>query len=175
MSVSPVYLSLGSNLGDKLSNLQNALDELALREDTSVTSFSSVYETEPYGFHDQPMYYNCAAEVRTSMAPLDFVAACKAIEKKLGRTDAPRYHPRVVDIDLLYYGSQILRLQGISIPHAQVHLRRFVLEPLAEIAPDYVDPVLRQSVRSLLAELQDPLKVYRLDVQLNLRHQHNTY
>lgn len=142
-----VYLSLGSNLGDRAGNLRSAISAVAA--DLPVTAISAMYETEPVGVRDQPSFYNLALAVQTNLAPPDVLARLKYIEIELGRRPTFRWGPRVIDIDLLLYEDAILETPHLTVPHPRLAERAFVLVPLAEIAPQAVHPVLGQTIAAL--------------------------
>lgn len=143
-----VYLSLGSNVGDRAGNLKTAINQLeALGR---VTAISSFYETEPVEFTAQPWFVNCAVGLETDATPQELLAGILAIEKKMGRQrDGQQKGPRILDIDIILFGDVVMATAGLTIPHPAMHLRRFVLEPLAEIAPEAYHPVLKRTVREL--------------------------
>ena len=155
------YLSLGSNLGDRAANLQRALRDLSALG--RVTKISSFYETEPVEFTAQPLFLNCAAELETFREPQELMAGILAIERSLGRVreESQSKGPRVLDIDILIYGDRVLESPELTIPHPAMHLRRFVLEPLAEIAGEVRHPVLNCTVRELLERLPEGQGVRR--------------
>ena len=156
-----VYLSLGSNLGDRQSNLRNAIGRLLELGD--VVEVSSLYETEPVEVTDQPWFLNCAVAVRTELLPREFLAGILAIEKSMGRVRTQPKGPRVIDIDILLFGQQTINTPELTVPHPAMAERRFVLVPLAEIAPEVVHPTTQESIRELLSKLpEDGAKVKRV-------------
>lgn len=149
------YLSLGSNLGDRLRLIQEAVAALTV-EAGPVTALSSLYETEPWGFSSPHRFLNVALTLETTLSPETLLAVTQHIERDLGRTHKSvdgRYADRTIDIDLLFVGDAVLDTPALTLPHPRLHLRRFVLEPLCEIAPALLHPLLRKSVSQLLAEL----------------------
>jgi 2-amino-4-hydroxy-6-hydroxymethyldihydropteridine diphosphokinase len=160
------YLSLGSNLGDRAANLQRALHDLGSLG--RVTKWSSFYETEPVEFTEQPWFLNCAVELETSHEPLELLAGILAIERSLGRIreESVSKGPRILDIDILLYEEKVVELPELTVPHPAMHLRRFVLEPLAEIAGDVRHPVLHSTVRELLERLGAGQKTRRVSREI---------
>ncbi|HUI43735.1 MAG TPA: 2-amino-4-hydroxy-6-hydroxymethyldihydropteridine diphosphokinase [Terriglobia bacterium] len=145
-----VFLALGSNLGDRRANITNALTRLG-ESGVEVRRVSSFYRTEPVGYTAQPWFLNCAAQVGTDLMPLQLLQRCQAIQRALGRRPGRRNGPRAIDIDILFYGNAIVHSAELTIPHARMGERRFVLLPLSEIAGDAEHPVTRQMVREMLA------------------------
>ena len=149
------YLSLGSNLGDRLRLIQEAVAALTV-EAGPVTALSSLYETEPWGFSSPHRFLNVALALETSLSPETLLAVTQRIERDLGRPHKSvdgRSPDRTTPLDLLFVGDAVLDTPALTLPHPRLHLRRFVLEPLCEIAPALLHPLLRKSVSQLLAEL----------------------
>lgn len=145
------YLSLGSNVGDREQNLRTAIARL--REMGDVQAVSSFYETEPVEFTEQPWFLNCAVAVRTELTPEQFLARIQQIEQHMGRRRTQPKGPRNIDLDILLFGDSVISTQELQIPHPATHQRRFVLEPLNEIAPDARHPVFGHTVGELLQAL----------------------
>jgi 2-amino-4-hydroxy-6-hydroxymethyldihydropteridine diphosphokinase len=145
-----VYLALGSNLGDRAATLANALAQMESPE-LHVLRASSVYETEPRELADQPWFLNQVAEVETSLFPRQLLTRLKRLEIALGRRPSVPKGPRTIDIDILFYGDAVVSTPDLTIPHPGITERRFVLEPLAELAPDLRHPKTGKAIRELLA------------------------
>jgi 2-amino-4-hydroxy-6-hydroxymethyldihydropteridine diphosphokinase len=149
-----IYLSLGSNLGDRSANLERAtaaMPENGIR----VLHRSSIYETEPVDFLAQPWFLNCVLEAETSLGPRQLLEALQAIERGFGSKKLVPRGPRVIDLDILFYGGAVIHEAGMEIPHPRLAERRFVLVPLVELAPELSHPVLRKTASELLAATQD--------------------
>ena len=149
-----VYLSLGSNIGDRDANLRAAIAALA-SAGVHVMQISSIYETEPVDYLDQPWFLNCVVEAETDMEPQALLQALRAIESHMGGKKEFAKGPRKIDLDLLLYGSETIDTPELQIPHPRLHLRRFVLTPLAEIAPSLKHPAWNATAVQLLAQSSD--------------------
>ena len=156
-----VYLSLGSNLGDRVAHLQQALKQLAERGIT-VRRVSSFYRTEPVDFRPQPWFVNCVAEVETDLMPPRLLAALKSTERAVGRRAGITKGPRPIDIDILLYDNRVVRSVGLTIPHQRLADRRFVLVPLAELAANLRHPVTQSTVAEMLGSTKDTSQVAKL-------------
>ena len=148
-----VYLALGTNLGDRKNNLTEALQ--LLPPQVEVVSISRLYETAPAYVLDQPAFLNIVIKGRTRLSPPDLLVYLKKIEADVGREKSIRYGPRKIDLDIIFYDDLILDTPGLQIPHSRMQERGFVLRPLADIAPDFTHPVLKQTIQELLAALPD--------------------
>jgi 2-amino-4-hydroxy-6-hydroxymethyldihydropteridine diphosphokinase len=148
-----VFLSLGSNVGRRPNFLRQALRLLRSEPDLRVARVSHLYRTSPVGYSAQREFLNGAVELRSRLAPRDLLERLRGIEMRMGKATPFRNGPRVIDIDLLLHGRRVVRSRGLTVPHPRMHARRFVLAPLAEIAPQALHPLLRRTARRLLAEL----------------------
>ena len=160
-----VYLSLGSNVGDREIQLRDALRRLAAIG--RVVGVSSFYETEPVEFTDQAWFLNCVVALETTETPEQLMMALLQIEQQMGRRRIQKKGPRAIDIDILLFDEAILDSPALTIPHPAMHQRRFVLEPLAEIAPEVRHPVLEKTIRELLEALPAGQIVRRFIAQAN--------
>ena len=158
-----VYLSLGSNLGDRVKNIRAAISALNAVQQIHVCNVSGFYETAPIGIKEQSAFINAAIEVETDLGPHELLEKVKTIEADLGRTPTVRWGPRVIDIDLILFGDMMLESDCLILPHKEFRNRAFVLVPLAEIAPDVVDPVTGLTVRELAARPEAAGQVQRQD------------
>jgi 2-amino-4-hydroxy-6-hydroxymethyldihydropteridine diphosphokinase len=161
-----VYLSLGSNLGDREAELRTALAKLQ-SHDLQIERVSSLYETEPVEVRDQPQFLNLVVEARTSLYPMRLLLRIANVEREMGRKRSTPKGPRNIDIDILLFGRFIVDTPQLQIPHPRMVERRFVLEPLAELSPDLRHPVTRRTMREILAKAPDQ-RVRRLPAPLEL-------
>ena len=155
-----VYLGLGSNIGDRQEHLRRALEELQAPE-LRIVRLSPLYETEPVEYTQQPWFMNQVAEAETELFPMQLLGRVGRVERAMGRVRGIPKGPRVIDIDILFFGRAVVRTTKLEIPHPRIADRRFVLAPLADLAPDLRHPVTRKTVREML-EAAAPHKVHRL-------------
>ena len=151
-----IYLGLGTNIGNKEENLARAIEKLSLALGTC-TAQSPFIETEPWGFESDNSFLNCCAAFDTALSPMEVLDATERIERELGRNTKSSggiYHDRIIDIDLLLYGERVINSDRLTIPHPLMHRRDFVLQPLAEIAPNAIHPSTGKSIKTLLEELK---------------------
>lgn len=147
-----IYLVLGSNVGNRADNIQEAIEELK-NCGLTILKESSLYNTAPWGYIEQSDFLNMALECSTNLCPYSLLKEIKDIEKKMGRKETIRYGPRIIDIDIIFYNNLIVKSEQLTIPHPLMHKREFVLKPLCEIAPDFIHPELKLSVKQLLDNL----------------------
>ena len=156
-----VYLSLGSNVGDRQANLHRAISHLGTIGKIQATS--SFYETEPVEFAAQPWFLNCAVALETEKMPKQLLSSIAQIEQEMGRRREQKKGPRTIDIDILLFGSSVINTKDLIIPHPGLHERRFVLEPLSEIAPGQRHPVLKCTIRELRDALPPGQSVHKVN------------
>jgi GTP cyclohydrolase-4 len=147
-----VYLGLGSNLGERRDNIVKAIELLGQR--VTVERVSSLYETEPVGYREQPKYLNSVCQIITPINPQRLLTLAKEIESALGREPGFPNSPRPIDVDILFYGTQVINTPELTIPHPHLEERAFVLVPLAELAPELVHPVNQKTIKKLLGEVE---------------------
>ncbi|HEY4485074.1 MAG TPA: 2-amino-4-hydroxy-6-hydroxymethyldihydropteridine diphosphokinase [Nitrospiria bacterium] len=159
------YIGIGSNMGDRQAFCREALRLIAGFPQSALVTASSLYETEPQDLAGQDWFINCVASIRTRLSPAALLRACQEVEHTLGRKRSAPCGPRTIDLDILFYGDAIVAEPGLSIPHPRAQARRFVLEPLREIAPDLKHPALNKTAAELLRELrgQEARRVAALD------------
>lgn len=166
------YLSIGSNMGDRISYLASAQSALSRNQNIKILKKSAIYETEPWSLHEsqdpgihpksecgQMWFINQAVEIETILTPLKLLDAIQNIEKKIGRTKKHHWGPREIDIDILLYGRQVIEADRLTVPHRHMNDRQFVLIPLMEIAPDLKDPLSGKSYKIILQNIKDKHKV----------------
>ena len=160
--MSVAFIGLGSNLGDRVGNIQKAIGEISKLG--YVSTVSSLYETEPVGVENQPDFINCVIKLEISLSPYGLLVSLQSIEKGLGRERERRekWEPRTIDLDIIFYDDLVIETHGLTIPHPRAHLRRFVLEPLCEIAPDFIHPTLKVTVSKLLEGLANSERVVKV-------------
>lgn len=145
-------LSFGANVGNRLGNIKKAL-RLLQSKGINIIKKSDVFETQPFGIENQPRFLNACAIIETSLEPLELLELVKRIEKEIGRITRERWGPREIDIDILFMGNIHIQSDKLTIPHKGIQERRFVLEPLCQISPEWIHPVLDQSAESLMQKL----------------------
>ncbi|MGD1893194.1 MAG: 2-amino-4-hydroxy-6-hydroxymethyldihydropteridine diphosphokinase [Cyclobacteriaceae bacterium] len=159
-----IYLLLGSNLGNRAENLQNAQKYLG-EQAGSIVAASSIYETEAWGFSDQPLFYNQVLQIDTQLGHEALLKVLLAIEKKIGKVKVGKWRERLIDIDLLYYDNRLVRTPQLTLPHPEIQNRRFTLAPLVELIPDEMHPMLLRTQRQLLESTPDQLEVWKAEEQ----------
>ncbi|WAC06702.1 MAG: 2-amino-4-hydroxy-6-hydroxymethyldihydropteridine diphosphokinase [Thermodesulfobacteriota bacterium] len=161
-----VFLGLGSNQGEKIKNCEQAIEEILKLEVGFLLSRSSWYYSEPWGREDQDRFVNGVIQIMTAFCPDELLAKFKEIEKRLGRKNREKWGPRVIDIDILFYDDLSLVSPEMEIPHPRIGERNFVLIPFAEIAPQFVHPVLKRTIKELLETSPDQKKVVKVSEKL---------
>ena len=157
------YIGFGSNIGDRFAYIQNAIQVLAEVEEITLQKISSLYETAPVGDEAQAKFLNGVVAIKTYLSPHTLLQTLRQIETDVGRQHRTRWGPREIDLDILIYGDICLQAPNLVIPHPDMHLRRFVLIPLAEIAPDLVHPVLNETIQTMLERLADDKSVVKAE------------
>ena len=157
-----IYLLLGSNIGDRAKHLEEGR-KMIEKQIGKITDASHLYETAPWGFKDQDDFYNQAVEVETNKSPKEVLTISKEIEKEVGRLSNEKWHPRILDIDILLFGKKVLEEESLQIPHKSMHERNFALIPLMELVPELIHPKLDLTIEELFWNCEDDLDVIRLD------------
>jgi 2-amino-4-hydroxy-6-hydroxymethyldihydropteridine diphosphokinase len=157
-----IYLLLGSNIGDRAKNLEEGRKMISDRIG-KISKASHLYETAPWGYEEQDDFFNQALEVQTTKQPLEVLEISKQIEKEVGRISNEKWHPRVLDIDILLFGNKVFEKDDLQIPHKSMHERNFALIPLMELVPELIHPKLDLSIEELFWDCKDELDVIRLD------------
>ena len=155
------YLSTGGNVGDRKKALEDAQNHL-LSKGIMMVWVSSMYETEPWGNFNQPNFLNQVMKVKTELNPLELLEVCLSTERALGRVRTSKWEERIVDIDILFFGKEIINIDHLMIPHPRIEKRKFVLVPFCEFEPEFIHPVLKVSMRDLLETCEDELVVSKL-------------
>lgn len=158
-----VYLSLGSNCGDRIGYVQQATSLLTAVDGISLIRTSAFYETEPWGMKSDTWFVNAVVEIKTKLSPHQLLAACQRIEQQLGRKrnlENPNYTDRTIDIDILFYNKDVINDEDLIIPHKYLHLRAFTLVPLLELIPNFEHPVLHKTIAELHDDLENPEMVF---------------
>ena len=150
-----VYLSLGSNIGDKRKNLLEAIRKIGELENTEVVKSSTILETEPFGYLEQDNFLNACLEVKTLMTAQEFLKVILQIELDMGRVREIKWGPRIIDIDMLFYDKEVIEEDNLAVPHPWICEREFVLDPLSEIAPNYIHPLEKKTITMLARKLKE--------------------
>jgi 2-amino-4-hydroxy-6-hydroxymethyldihydropteridine diphosphokinase len=163
MQGTDILFSLGSNLGDRKKNLETAISKLTENNLVESLKISSFFETEPYGYVEQPWFLNIAAFGTTKATTLEMLERCKSIETEIGRVKRNKWHEREIDIDIVFFGNTVLNTEKLVLPHPSMHLRRFVLLPSVEIAAGFVHPVFGKTIAELERDCKDnsTVKIYK--------------
>lgn len=149
------YLGLGSNLGNRMQNMEVAVKFLSSDRNISISRLSRIRETKPYGKLDQADFLNQVIEIETKLSATELLTACQKVEDQLKRERLEKWGPRTIDIDILFYGNEIIEQEALRIPHPDLENRSFVMEPLNELSPDFVHPVLKKSVNQIYKDLKE--------------------
>lgn len=155
-----VYIGLGSNLGDRLGFIQQAVKMLEFHDAINILETSSFYETEPYGVKDQDWFINAAVKISTTLTPVEVLRVCQHIEEKLGRKRGIKWGPRVIDLDILLYDDEIIADDILTVPHPSTYDRACCIVPLLEIADELIHPILQKDMDEIYQNLEFPEEVY---------------
>lgn len=157
-----IFISIGSNLGNRIDACAQANERIDSEKEITVIKKSSLFETEPVGYKDQPNFINQLIKIRTELSPENLLNFLLLIERELGRIRSMHWGPRIVDLDLLFYGQKVINSTNLIVPHPELHKRRFVLIPFSEIAPCFYHPLLKKTATELLVETKDQSMVKKL-------------
>jgi len=160
------HIGIGSNLGDALQNCKDAIESISRLSSVTLIQPSSFYKTEPVGDIKQEYFINAVVEIKTTLAARELLVSLQMIEKQMGRQRDVKGGPRIIDLDMIFYGQEIIREKGLTVPHPEMHKRRFVLEPLNEIASYFIHPVFGVSVRGLKERLDGTKSVERIGQEI---------
>ncbi len=161
-SLSTAFISIGSNVDDAKLQCLKAIDKMKAVRSVTVNKVSSFYRTSPWGYEEQPFFVNAAAEVQTGLDVFAFLSCLQNIEKGAGRVTNIKWGPRIIDLDIIFFNNTVVELPWLSVPHPLMQKRRFVLEPIVEIAPFFEHPVLKKPLKVLLEELNDKNRVEKI-------------
>ncbi len=156
------FIGIGSNVGDKIGNCRRAITEIGQCEQTRLIAQSSLYETQPIGYTQQDWFINCVIEIETSLTAYELLQVLEDIEISMGRERILKWGPRIIDLDILFFNDEIIRCEGLTVPHPEIQNRAFVLAPLREIAEGYIHPLLKKSIAQLVADLRDGGRIKKL-------------
>ncbi|MCK5237120.1 MAG: 2-amino-4-hydroxy-6-hydroxymethyldihydropteridine diphosphokinase [Deltaproteobacteria bacterium] len=149
------YIAIGSNEGDALKNCKRAIEKLNNTDDIKVTKVSSFYKTEPWGVTEQEEFINSAARIETTLTPEDLLEVCRSIEESLGRARQVKWGPRIIDLDIIFFGDRVISGSDLKVPHPHLKERAFVLKPLMDIAPEKIHPVTGATVTQMAEAIGD--------------------
>ncbi len=156
MNTHQAFVSVGSNLGDKIENCRKGINGLLADGASVLLGTSSFYRTSPVDYKDQDWFVNLVVKIKTTLDPFGLLAKIQDVQKAIGRkADTLRFGPRVIDLDIIFFDDQVIQTDLLEIPHPRMHKRRFVLKPICDIEPSMMHPVLRKDMRSLLGDLKD--------------------
>jgi len=161
-----VYLSVGSNKEDRLSNIKELIEQIKKTESLKIISVSSLYETEPVGFKKQKKFYNMCMKAETNLNPYELLSLLKNMEKNQGRKNSAKWGPRIIDADILYFDNLILKDKKLEIPHPEIHNRKFVLIPLEEVEPDFIDPRSQKKIKCMIKDTENNTSVKKLNIKI---------